>query len=51
LQDPISKNFSQKRAGGVAQSKGPDFKLQVPPQNISFIKYNILIFFKNMEGF
>jgi hypothetical protein len=26
LQDPISKNSSHKRAGGVAQSKGPEFK-------------------------
>jgi hypothetical protein len=28
LQDPISKNPSQKRAGGVAQGKGPEFKPQ-----------------------
>jgi hypothetical protein len=27
-QDPISKNPSQKRAGGVAQSLGPEFKPQ-----------------------
>jgi hypothetical protein len=28
LQDPISKNLSQKRAGGVAQGEGPEFKPQ-----------------------
>jgi hypothetical protein len=28
LRDPISKNPSQKRAGGVAQSVGPEFKPQ-----------------------
>jgi hypothetical protein len=28
LWDPISKNPSQKRAGGVAQGAGPEFKLQ-----------------------
>jgi hypothetical protein len=28
LQDSISKNTSQKRAGGVAQSVGPEFKSQ-----------------------
>jgi hypothetical protein len=28
LQDPISKNPSQKRAGRVAQGVGPEFKLQ-----------------------
>jgi hypothetical protein len=27
-QDPISKNSSQKRAGGVAQGVGPEFKPQ-----------------------
>jgi hypothetical protein len=27
-QDPISKNPSQKRAGGVAQGEDPEFKLQ-----------------------
>jgi hypothetical protein len=27
--DPISKNRSQKRAGGVAQGEGPEFKLQL----------------------
>jgi hypothetical protein len=27
-QDPILKNPSQKRTGGVAQSKGPEFKPQ-----------------------
>jgi hypothetical protein len=26
--DPLSKNLSQKRAGGVAQDVGPDFKFQ-----------------------
>jgi hypothetical protein len=26
--DPILKNQSQKRAGGVAQGEGPEFKLQ-----------------------
>jgi hypothetical protein len=28
LRDPISKNPSQKRAGGVAQGEGPEFKPQ-----------------------
>jgi hypothetical protein len=28
FQDPISKNLSQKRAGGVAQGVGPEFKPQ-----------------------
>jgi hypothetical protein len=28
LQDPISKHLSQKRAGGVAQGTGPEFKPQ-----------------------
>jgi hypothetical protein len=28
LQDPISKNPSQKRAGGMAQGVGPEFKPQ-----------------------
>jgi hypothetical protein len=28
VQDPISKNPSQKKAGGVAQSEGPEFKPQ-----------------------
>jgi hypothetical protein len=27
-QDPVSKKPSQKRAGGVAQGEGPEFKLQ-----------------------
>jgi hypothetical protein len=27
-QDPISKNLSQKKVGGVAQGEGPDFKPQ-----------------------
>jgi hypothetical protein len=31
-QDPISKNPSQKRAGGVAQGAGPEFKPQDHPQ-------------------
>jgi hypothetical protein len=28
LQDPISKNSSQKRAGGMTQGVGPEFKSQ-----------------------
>jgi hypothetical protein len=32
LQDPILKNPLQKRAGGVTQGVGPEFKPQLPPE-------------------
>jgi hypothetical protein len=33
LQDPISKTFHKNRAGGVAQSEGPEFKPQYWKKN------------------
>jgi hypothetical protein len=36
---PILKNPSQKKAGGVAQGEGPEFKSQYHKKKVEFKKY------------
>jgi hypothetical protein len=44
-QDPISKNSSQKRAGGVAQGVGPEFKPQYQKKKPHYFQHVEMILF------
>jgi hypothetical protein len=44
-QEPISKNPSQKRAGGVTQGEGPEFKPQYHQKKKNVVRMDILVLF------
>jgi hypothetical protein len=46
-QDPILKNFSQKRAGGVDQGIGPEFKLQQHTHTKDCTRFKSLLVLSN----